>query len=177
LKATSTISSPVIARTAEGALAQRRNLFVTEWTQHTELIAFGVREYDPGTVAGLSDVHASSAETGESLHFGELIARSQIKVQAVLHGTVFRNQQEEEIGNHAVFARARGWFKGYLVRFGKGDTPTEHLGPEFGEPRGIEAVDTDALHANSHLVTLGSESITTRASVARVVVLQELLRT
>jgi hypothetical protein len=88
-----------------------------------ELVAFGVGQYDPGSIP-LADVHPTCAVSDQPSHLGVLVIRPEVKVQSAL-GLLGLIEPHEVQPRRTVRLRADL----ELVSRGVDDNPAERLGP------------------------------------------------
>ena len=133
---------------AEGIVAGRQ-LGRGEGLQHVELVAVGVGHDHPADLA-LADADLAGAERFEAGDFGGLAGGAQVEVEPVLHGLVFGNSEEQQVGSDAVLRAALGRFEADLVVVFEGAAPAQGGFPEGGDPGRVGGVDAQALDAYGH---------------------------
>lgn len=82
--------------------------------QHAELVTVRVSHDHPADVWALPDVSTARAEPFKP-DLRRLVARPQIKVEAILARLPFRNPQEQQIRDDLIFRAALGWLQYDLV--------------------------------------------------------------
>lgn len=126
-----------------------------ERPEHVELVSVRVGHDHPADVA-LADAHLAGAECFQPGDLGGLIAGPQIQMQPVLDYLLPGNSQEEQIRDNAVLRTALGRLQDNLVVRLEGAPPAERRLPERRDLRRITGVDTQALNAYIHTVTVAS---------------------
>jgi hypothetical protein len=116
----------------------------TARSEYAELVAFGVREDDPGLIT-LSDVRSCSSQPEESLNLNVSVVGPEVEVETIL-GRLRLSYRDEQETWKTVFARPDL----ELIRVIVHDNPAEGLSPPTPERTRIPCVDDRLLPLETH---------------------------